>query len=285
MMERVSAFLNRKVLGVKVLYLLAVAVIALAIVAFVMKPKADPADEVSDTDVTPDDGTDGGVDYAGDGSEPQSWPATGSGTVTVMPPQADLIGNMNESILSNEEWLSRSVAYLVSKGVSGTIAQSALTTYLAGGQLSITQKNNVDDAIKEFGLPPQGVDSVSATPNRRLVRYVKTPVASTIYAQYSDNTLHAVRNAEYAALGRPKVVTVPVSDTVWTYPTYSVSGALAPVAENPMNIVGWYVDPAGTYYARRQSGQVVKVARSTWERYGKPAATRVSKGDARLKGA
>lgn len=143
-------FAAKKVAGVPVLYLLGGGVVILAIVAWKMKPSADSAK----ADEVPADAS-GAVE---DGSDPYDQFET-KGTVIVSPnpvpnPDQELA---NQSIQSNEEWLTKGVQFLISKNkATGTMAETALSKYLNGQDRSYNENELVDSVIAEFGRPPDG---------------------------------------------------------------------------------------------------------------------------------
>lgn len=289
-MGKVSAFLNRKVFGIKVLYLLAVAVVGLGIAAYVIKPKTDSADEVSDVDetTTDDEAAESGTEVS---DAEYLYPDAPTGTVTVSPAPVELNGGENESIVDNASWLSRGVAFLVGNGLSGTVAQSALQTYLSGGSLSVSQKSYVDKVIAEYGLPPDGTDSPAAktVKTRAVSRYVRPSNGADYFIVYSDKTLRKTTVRELKALNKyDKVQTLPLSDPVWSYPVYDTSGRLVAnynPATNASRITAWFrVKGTDTFYAKRADGTVSKTSKASWTSYGSPSYTTVSANDSRIKG-
>lgn len=232
-MEKVSAFLNRKILGIKVLYLIAVGVVGLAVAAYVIKPKDAEIDEVSDVSA---DGGAGAVDAAGGASASGAaevsdtaaiaYPTPPSGTVIVQQPgPSPSDGAVNESVLSNTEWLTRGTSFLVSNKVGGTTAQTALSTYLAGGQLSVVQRSYVDMVIAEYGLPPQGTEGRPGSDVRTFIEYIRHPTTGGVFAVYSDNTIYGLSSAarkRVEAEGEP-IRLAPSGDIVWGYPNRNAS--------------------------------------------------------------
>lgn len=154
-----GGFLRKKVLGVPVLYLVGGFVLILAAVAWKMKPSASsdaPADapvEAADDTILTDSGT---------------LPALPLGTVVAQQstPVPDNVGN--SGIESNDDWLRKGVAYMVSQGYTATEVQSALQIYLDAGDMSYQQGEIVNMTIKELGTPPYpvGVGTVASAPAR-----------------------------------------------------------------------------------------------------------------------
>lgn len=186
-MNRIKELLNRKFLGLKGLYWLGIFVLGIGVYAWFMRsnipsPTAEVTDEVSDTEVT---GETGDVAFG------EAVPSVPSGTVVVQQPVVDS-SLANNAIQDNATWVTRGVQLLVGQGVSGSIAQTTLQTYLAGGQLSTVQRGYVDRVIKEFGIPPfnESTSQVTDTPAAAPVRYVRLDGAQgVIYRVESDGSL------------------------------------------------------------------------------------------------
>lgn len=134
-------WLQRKVLGVPVLYILAgVAVIAL-IYALRMQPSA-PEEEI--------EGEPEAGDSEFDDSDAQPVFIANPPTSTVTPPPAQ------ED--NNELWARRAISWLIS--TSDTTLQeatNAITKYLNEEDLNQNEAVLRDKAVKQFGLPPEGL--------------------------------------------------------------------------------------------------------------------------------
>lgn len=72
------------------------------------------------------------------------------------------------TITTNAEWLRAGVAHLVSLKEGPVEAQSALSTYLTGENMTFDQNRMVDIVIKKYGLPPDpgSVGSTAPPPAR-----------------------------------------------------------------------------------------------------------------------
>lgn len=147
-----SGLMQKKVMGVPVLYLVAGFVIVLALVAWRMKPGAgvtpDPAE---DTGAAPDAG--GGLTEGGEGAIPPfvANPSPGYGGVAIPDPNAS--GGTPDD---NDKWLRRAVEWLAGQDhATADAATGAIQKYLAGDQLSVAEGQLRDLAIRQFGLPPE----------------------------------------------------------------------------------------------------------------------------------
>lgn len=63
---------------------------------------------------------------------------------------------------TNQDWITRGVAYMITQGRNPITTQQALDKYIAGAELTWNEDNNyVVPVVTKFGLPPQGVDADS----------------------------------------------------------------------------------------------------------------------------
>lgn len=148
-MESIKALMSKKVAGIPVIYIVGLFVAILAVVAWRMKPAADPAVE------TPvDAGGTGEGDVTGDPAYPGGAP-----TFVANPAPGYLSPDANQgpsSIDDNLKWQRRSIEWLVGNGhASVDQATLALQKYLAGDHLSVNEGKLRDLAISHFGLPPE----------------------------------------------------------------------------------------------------------------------------------
>ncbi|HEY6018772.1 MAG TPA: peptidoglycan-binding domain-containing protein [Candidatus Paceibacterota bacterium] len=150
--------LNKKVLGVPVLYLAGGFVAILAVLAWRMKS----APSTPDTAATDTTGAAGSTDTSLI-SDAGVYPEMPVGTVTTGA-VASTPALENASIQDNDEWLKRGVAFLIGRGIPAGEAQLALSTYLSGNQLSSAQGTMRDQTISELGLPPFPPDVVQDQP-------------------------------------------------------------------------------------------------------------------------
>lgn len=83
--------------------------------------------------------------------------AGGGSTATVAPPE--------DTIDSNLEWGNRAVGFLISTGVSPTIAASAIGKYLYGSDIPLNAQETaaLNEALRKIGIPPEGVIVPPAT--------------------------------------------------------------------------------------------------------------------------
>jgi hypothetical protein len=164
-----SELSHKKVVGVPVLYLAAVGVVILAVVAWRMKPTPDS----TPTDAASTPGQDAQVDENGlavPGTSPYAG-LSSNGTVTVVQqPSADADTTPTKPI-DNEDWARKGAEWLTAThGVSGSAAIAALTKYISGTDRTFDEQTLVDMVIKEKGQPPNSIaegGSVSAAPAKK----------------------------------------------------------------------------------------------------------------------
>jgi hypothetical protein len=169
---------QKKIAGVPVLYLAGAAVIALAVVAWRMKPSTDAPPEESPSD----GGTDAELDENGHAVPGNPYAGySGNGTVIVAPsppvaePEPDTIDTNDEWIREGAEWL------VANKNVAGSAAYTALSKYVQGQSRSIAEGQWVEWVIQEKGFPP---DPFTETPAASSVPTAAAPVKPTGYRGY-----------------------------------------------------------------------------------------------------
>lgn len=193
-MASFSEFSKKKVLGVPVLYLVGAFVAILALVAWKLKPSVDPtsgdatATDENATGVSEDQATDTMPDYS-------SLDNTGTVVVSpVTPTPADVVAETNDT------WLRAAIADVVAaKAATAADAQSALTKYLAGDNLSYDEGKIRDVALTKTGLPPEPlaqVGSVSALPAQK--QFTNFPGTHTVKGS-NDNTMSKIAALYYGS--------------------------------------------------------------------------------------
>jgi hypothetical protein len=193
---------HKKVAGVPVIYIGGAFAVIFAIVAYRLKgnstavttdtSQADAANpsgaDTSNNDVA--DSVDG-TDYSG---------LNTTGTVTVAP--ATTTPASGDVTQTNQTWLASGVAYLMtSAGGShaGGEAQTALTHYLDGDDLSYQEGAMRDAVIAKIGLPPEalpGVGQTSSQPAQR--QFSNTPGKHTVKGD-NDNTFGKLATLYYGS--------------------------------------------------------------------------------------
>lgn len=150
-MGKFRELMQRKILGIKVLYLVAAFVVALLLVAWKMKSAPDAEDEVPG-----EDEDDAGAD---DPLAPiERYPDTdGDGTVTtpVATPETPTTPVYDVPVeATNETWARTAISWLRQNGGTPESAATAIQKYLAGDALSYAEGQLRDKAINQFGYPP-----------------------------------------------------------------------------------------------------------------------------------
>jgi nucleoid-associated protein YgaU len=214
----------KKVAGVPVLYLGAAAVILLALYAWKMKSSTPTSEEPvaeEETDTTTTD-----PDYSG---------LATTGTVTVVQQAAEETEAVKET---NDDWLRSAVTYLMAeKGATAGDAQTAITNYLEGNDMTYEQGQLKDAAVAKLGLPPEriavlgNVGSKADPPAQR--QFTNFPGKHTVKGK-NDHTPWQIsgiyygnpnwQNANLIAAANPSAgspTTVYAVGTVLTIPAYT----------------------------------------------------------------
>lgn len=162
-MDKLKELMGRKIAGIPVLYIVALFVVILAVVAWRMKPTQD-VDEVP---------ADGAEDAAAAGDEVAGDPVP---TFVANPAPAYAGGtaypdpNATAAPDDNDRWMRRGIEWLAGQGhATADQATIALQKYIAGDQLSIAEGKLRDLVITQFGLPPEipisgGTEQPAPTP-------------------------------------------------------------------------------------------------------------------------
>jgi hypothetical protein len=188
-MDKFNGILQRKILGVKVLYLAAVFVVALVAVAWRMKSSTGGPDEpIGDT--VDDTATDASTAY----------PDTdGTGTVTTV-----TTGNTTTvtQVDNNETWSRRAIEWLIAQGTSPDKATTSIQKYINAEQLSYDEGQLRDKAVAQFGLPPEipisGGTLAKPATAAPVVKSYKPPAVHKVTGS-SDNTYTELAKLYYGS--------------------------------------------------------------------------------------
>jgi hypothetical protein len=217
--SKIGAFFQKKIFGVKVLYIAAVLVVILVVVAWKL-PSGVSATEDGTTADTTDAGGDTGIsdaEAAGSGSGTVTYPdTTGEGTVTTAPTPPTTTTNTADPTTTtgsytstpeetNETWGRKAIEWLTKNaGASVDGATIAIQKYLNGDQLSYTEGQLRDKAINGVGFPPNipasgGTLSKPPVP-KPVVKSYKAPAVHTISGS-GDNTWTELAKLYYGSSG------------------------------------------------------------------------------------
>lgn len=187
-MDRLKELLQKKVVGVKVLYLALVFVLVLLFMAWRMKNAGVPDDTTdgseSDTEATDNEST-------GDDSQPGFTatpdPTTGTNTNTGGGDGSSPAFPAEETPDDNAKWGRRAMEWLHGHGATVDQATSAIQKYLDGDQLSYSEGLLRDKAVNQFGYPPDipvsgGTASKPPAKNTKNTPTQKPPLVYTVVA-------------------------------------------------------------------------------------------------------
>lgn len=183
-----KGFAKKKFLGIPVLYLAALFVTILAVVAWRMKSSTADAAPATDPSADP---TATNADLTGDqptNDNGDLLPTFSGGTVVA--------GNVDQvptptTVATNDTWYKSAVEWLAnSQNVNSGDAQEALQAYLSGANLSYAQGHIRDLAIGQFGLPPTP-PTVGQTASKPAQKQGNPPCKHTVQGS-SDNSWTAL---------------------------------------------------------------------------------------------
>lgn len=208
-------FAHKKVLGVPVLYIAGAAAVILLIVAYKLKPASDtPADVPADAGGTEDtEGSDKAADYSG---------LNTTGTVTVAPVSPSTEDNANPTINTNQTWASKGAQWLTAhQNVPGSAALSALNKYLAGQDRTYDEQQWVDAVFKEFGPPPDGVESGGKVGSKPAVKQFSGGSGTHTVVGGADNSIRALSALYYNSTADDRIdlleaANTSIGDGPWT---------------------------------------------------------------------
>ena len=175
-----KSWINRKVGNVPIIYIVGAGVFLLVVLAF-MSTRTPKQVENPTT---------------GNNNEPSPAERNLARTTTVVtaPTYQAPISTINGGIETNEQWLAKGIQYLISKGISGGMAQAALQKYLQGADLSYQEGTYRDLALKQFGAPPNVVDLgktrrsplTQTPPNDELINWADPKSYASFYKRGQD---------------------------------------------------------------------------------------------------
>lgn len=152
-----SKLFSRKIAGVPLVYVLAAVALVVAYFAWRAKPSTS-----SPAGAAPDATADANI------PAPEAYPQVYTSTADSQSPNAYTPATANASITTNDEWLTRGVAFLIARGYNPGAAQAALQAYLNGDDISYEQGRMRDEVVREYGIPPAptNVGNTGAMPAR-----------------------------------------------------------------------------------------------------------------------
>lgn len=150
----IAGIMQKKVVGVPVIYLAGGGAVILAVVAYRMQSTQAASDDNAGVDATEGDDGDGSI--AGEkATDPYASYRT-DGTVTTVTPMPSEAGQTPVPDTNNDSWLRDAVKKLTEDdpNIAPTDAQKALNNYLDGKPPTAAEKKIVNEAIKKIGQPP-----------------------------------------------------------------------------------------------------------------------------------
>ena len=202
---------NKKILGVKALYLIGAFVVILAIVAWKMKPgtTGDTTDQTdpSNSTASEDQQSDSSL-YSGLGATSTGQLNTGSTNTS----------GVDTPIPSNDSWSNDAVNWITQheSGATGTNALRAVTKFMEGADLSIAEDKWISDYIKVAGPPPDGVTVGGVIQPPPVVGSPTPPVAKPPSQVKTGTPVHTPTPAPPKTPPKPtRVYTIKTGDTLY----------------------------------------------------------------------
>jgi hypothetical protein len=190
-----SPFLSRKIIGVPLLYWLAIFVLILAYVAYRMRSAPSDVPETADPSLAPENADESAASY--DGFTAQPTPTYSSGVAP------------STTVETNESWAKKATEFVGASGLATYgDAQLAIQKYLNGDQLSFKEGQIRDAAIKQFGAPPEPV-TVGGTDPKPVAavtakRQGTPPIYHTIKGA-ADNTYSELSQLYYGTIANDRI--------------------------------------------------------------------------------
>jgi hypothetical protein len=188
-MNSIKELASKKVGGVPVLYIVALVVAVLGIVAWRMKSTPEEPEESADSTQAEEE-----VPSSEEVATADYGFAATRGTVTVS--GASLDTDTASVLDTNELWVRRGAEYLASQGYTATNGLTALTKYVEGQELSYEEGGMRDKAVAQLGLPPETITpgSTKDAPGKRVGN---PPVTHTVKGS-NDNTYTKLASLYYS---------------------------------------------------------------------------------------
>jgi hypothetical protein len=190
--SKFDEFANKKILGVKALYLVGGFVVILAVVAWKLKPVSAPSD------TTTTDTTSGGTGAAPTPNPYDSLNPDGDGTVTVS--QLGTTPDASTVVYTNDQWAKDGSVWLSTQqslNVQGPAAYNALNKYLTGQDRTFEEQTWVDAWYKQKGPPPEGVSEGGSVGTKPGDRQISTLPGYHTVTGSGDTTYGAIANIYY----------------------------------------------------------------------------------------
>lgn len=194
-----KALLSKKVAGVPVVGVVAVVAAVGLYAAIRMQPTADTA--VDETDVPEGD--------SGDDGQP---------IFRAHDESTGLDSDSGTSEPTNEQWAKRAVEWLAANGTPLSVASIAITKYLNSETLSQAEGVARDKAVKQFGLPPEGMSTSNVLGYQGPATKQGVPPLTHSVKGKSDDTFKELAHLYYGIDNADAVTLIMQANTTVTAP-------------------------------------------------------------------
>ncbi len=194
---------QKKVAGVPVIYLAGAAVVILAIVAWKMKPAAEPP-------VATDEIASDGTSSPSNVQDPSYDGLESNGTVIVAPQQPT---PTTATEMTNEQWGRLATTWIIDQKLATPgEAQTAIFKYLNGEDLSYAEGQLRDAAVRELKLPPEPLQVLGQTGTAPAKRQGTPPLTHTVKGN-NDNMFGKIATLYYGRGGQAETDLLQFNNT------------------------------------------------------------------------
>jgi len=247
-MDKFNALMQRKFLGIKLLYYTAALVVGLAFIAWKMKSSGVPEDQVTEPD-SDTGATDPGSDATGTGTDTDGTGTVSSGGTGGTVPDTSTGGDSGGGDSgggdsgggteeTNDTWARNAINFLIAGGASVQSSTSAIQKYLAGDQLSYAEGQLKDKAVKKFGLPPDipPVGGTAKKPTTPVKQTKHVPPAVHKVTGSGDNTYTELAKLYYKSSADQWVDLIQAANTRLPHsgPLKKGTHVIIPAKHNPV---------------------------------------------------
>lgn len=213
-MDKFKQLTNKKILGVPVIFI--VLVVAAGVLYLAIRTPATPdvpaEDEEGDTE----------------GDIPD--PVTQQPVFVVPSSQAAPLAPVENT---NDLWARKAVEWLISQGIDPSVATSAITKYVNSETLSYEEGQARDMAVKQFGLPPEGLSTSNTLGYRGPASKQGTPPTNHVVRGKSDNSFGELARLYYGSENADYVTQLRTRNRYLSEPLKPGQTVRIPEARNP----------------------------------------------------
>lgn len=218
-MDKLKALTSKKVAGVPVVYIAAIVAVVILYMAIRSKPTPDPAAE--------DAAASDGADTEGDAS----YDVVSQQPVFLVPSTTTAAATPVE--FTNDAWGKQAIEWLIAQGNDPSLSSSAITKYLASDNLTFQEGSLRDDAVKQFGLPPEGLSTSRTLGYKGPASAQGVPPTDHTVRGKSDDTFKELARLYYGSENADYVAQLRARNSTAREPLAVGTTVRIPEAHNP----------------------------------------------------